>query len=195
MAQNNAFTINVSNVAVYTAVRDAVKPTVNLATFNFSSPPATLGTAPAVHGLLGHTSENTEISLTPDITGGERLGSKQVASLRRTPRRVAWSLAIAALQGDNTVLSFVFGGGNVATVGEFGVPKNFDPADVALLVLMADSQAALGLRIPLAEITPSGAIEFGAAALTEFGLTCSILDSNADSDLMRFYRSGLGAAA
>lgn len=194
MALDNSLTINVSNIAAYVGPRDTAAPTVTLSTFDFDNPPATLGTGTPFE-LIGHTSEETAVTLTPEIEGNERLGSLQRASLRRTAARVAWTLAIAALQGDNRVLTMVFGGGDTTEVGEFGIPKGFTVQQRALYIVMADSEAPLAWHFDLASIVPEGEVSFDPAALTEFTLNAGILDSDAATDLGRIYRAGLGASA
>ena len=196
MALDNSFTINVSNIAAYSGPRDAADPAQNLDTFDFDSPPATLGTgAENTMTLIGHTSEETAVSLTPEIEGNERLGSLQSPSLRRTPVRTAWALLIAALQGDNNVLQMVFGGGDITEEDSFGIPKGFAVQRRALYLVMADAEKPLDMYFGLADVVPEGEISFDPSALTEFSLSAGILDSDNQTLLGRIGRQGLGTPA
>lgn len=203
MALDNSTTILVTNLAAYEAPRDTAAPVstpVALEAFNFVDPPATLdaeGAAPASGdwGLLGHTAEETAVTLSPELEGNERRGSLQRPSLRRTPIRASWSLTIPALQADNRILTFVFGGGDVATADQFGIPKTYSVQQRALWVAMEDSENDLAMYFGLADVVPENEVSFGPDALTEFTLSAGVLDSDAQTLLGTIFRDNVGLIA
>lgn len=193
MALDGSFVINVSNAWVGLADEGTAKPVVtasgvtSLAGWNFDQTTA-LG-----YSLLGHTSEETSITLTAEVEGGERLGSLQRSSLRETRTTAARSLTMAALQGDNDVLKLYFGGGDTSQANYFGVPKTYTPPRKAVFIVLGDSAGFnLGLWVPLASVKPEGDVEFGPEGLAEFGLNLGILDDDAATDLLGIFRAGLG---
>lgn len=194
MALDNSATLNVSNLAVLVANPDTDPPANSLApaaleAFNFDNPTLTGFT------LLGHTSLGTDVTLSATVSGGETLGSLQRAALRRTPITATYAINIALLQLDNQALSLYFGGGDVSVANQFGIPKTFTVAQRSVILVMADSENAVGWHFAKAELQPNGDISFGPSALSEMGLTISILDSDDADVLGTIFRDNLGASA
>lgn len=197
MALDNSTTLNVDNVAFYAGPKGLVAPTgVDLSTFDFVNPPSTVDSGdvtPVPLELIGHTSNETEVTLSSSIDGNETIGSKQRAALRQTRARATYALTFAALQFDNRVLSLLFGGGRTDTAGQFGISKEFVPQERSIFPVLSDSEAALAWFFSLASIVPDGDVEFGDEQMNEVGLRCSILDDDNATDLGIIFRDGLGA--
>lgn len=194
MALDGSFVINTSNAWVGLADEGTAKPTftaapaaTSIAGWDFEATTA-LG-----YTMIGHTSEETAITLAVEVEGGERLGSLQRSSLRETRITATRTITMAALQGDNTVLSLYFGGGDATQPDYFGVPKTYTAPRKAALIVIGDSAGYnMPLWVPLASVKPEGDVEFGTDALTEFGLSLAVLDDDGADDLLGFFRVGLG---
>lgn len=192
---SSSATINVSTLAAYEAPSGTPIPVITaaeLAAWDFDAP--TYGTG-NVFTQLGHTSDGTDVTITSEVTGGDTLASRQRAALRRTPVRASYGIGIAALQFDNTVLSMYFGGGDTSQADAFYLPKTFQVAERSILLVMADAEANFAMGFTKTEVQPEGEIAFGPSALSELGLSISILDDDAATSLGAFFRAGLGTPA
>lgn len=191
MSLDNGATINVDNLAFYAAVLGTTPPDLGpaaLEAWDLENPD---GEAGLEWVCLGHTSEGTNVTLSPQSEGGDRLGSLQRSSLRRSPRFVSWQFAVAFLQWDVNTLPKIFGGGDAAIDGEYGIPKKFTTQISAAVVVFGDSEANIGFHVPKVDYFPDGDIELGPSLLTENSLIVGFLDDDASIDLGRIYRSTL----
>lgn len=193
---DGSMVINVSNVWAGVAPKGTTKPTftatgaTSLASWDFDADTA-LG-----FSNIGHTSEETDVTLAPEREGGERLGSLQRSSLRRTRTTQTYTLSVAALQLDNDNLTLMFGGGDDSQEDYFGVGKTYEAPERSALVVLGDSAGFnAALWVPLAEVATDGELAFGPSAITEGTLQFAILDDDAAADLIGFFRAGLGTAA
>lgn len=199
---DSAAVIEATDVAVYLgtpplAVPGAYDTAAELAAFNWASVPSQISAGSGTgleYSLLGELAEETEITISPDVTGGDVRNSKHSSGLRVSATRVSWSITIPALQLDNSVLRLFFGGGDAATADTFFVSKTFVAQEASLFIVFADSVANMALHVPLGSIVPSGDLSLAGDGLTEAGLITKVLDETSVNHLMRFVRDGLGPA-
>lgn len=153
-------------------------------------------TPPTGLTLLGHTSQQNGVTITPNGGDVSFVGSNQSPSLKTFAAPVTWQVAIPALQMTNDVCQAYFGGGDVDDDGVFGVPKSPQNETKALYVVLVDSdgsKAAFG--VPKAILSGSGAITFTAGNIAELDIVAAVVDDDASDDLFQIYKAGLGTAS
>lgn len=202
MAFDTTQIIEATDVAVYVGPPPLARPgaydtAAELAAFPWNAVPSTLSAGAGTgneYTLLGEMAEETAITISPDVSGGELRNTKHTNGVRKSKIRVNWSITLPALQISNRTLSMLTGGGDAATADTFLVGKDFIPDDQSLFLVFADSVANLALHVPLGSPMPSGDLSLaGTDGLTELGLTISVMDEATVNHLMAFIRDGLGA--
>lgn len=141
---------------------------------------------------MGHTSRENNAAITKE--GGETsvIGSWQTASLRTSSTPITYGLTVSALQLDNTIAAWYFGGGDATQPGYFGIPKTSAPAEIALALLLIDGSRRAGLWLPRVSVIGGDGPEFNPEGLLEFQLVINILDHAGTPDLGRWYGEELG---
>lgn len=199
-ALDSSMVLNVSNawVGIATESVTGTKPMFSNLANNATSIASWDFTQASALGFscLGFTSTETDIELSQEREGGEKLGALQRPALRKTKVTQTWSLTVSALQLDNQVLSLTFGGGDITAAGYFGAPKTYTPQRKAVLLVLGDSAGYnMPIWLPLADVGVDGALTFGPSAITEGNLVFDVLDSDAAAHLLGIFRTGLGTAA
>lgn len=142
---------------------------------------------------LGHTSREDGMTITREGGDTEPLGTWQNSALRTRRDPTTYALTFNLHQIDNTVLELYFGGADIDTAGVFGVPANFSSTPRALYVRLVDGTTEVGLYVPSVEIAAEDDIEVDVEGFLQLPVRANVLGITG-SNLLEFYRAGLGAA-
>lgn len=204
MALDSSLVIEATNVAAYLAVTpphavpDAVATATALDAFDWATLSPTLSAGSGAgeeYLLIGHTSDTTEIGLSPNIEGGDTRSSKQATGIRRGKARAIWTMSWPVLQLDNNTLNVITGGGDATGVDSFLLPKNFVIQEATILVVLRDAAANMAIHVPRASGVPDGDISIAGDGLTEASLVWTFMDDSSVAHIAAMYRDGLGVSA
>lgn len=142
---------------------------------------------------LGHTSREDGMTITREGGDVTTLGTWQNPALRTRRDPTTYALTFNLHQIDNQVLELYFGGSDVDTAGVFGVPLDFGAITKALYVRLVDGADEVGLYIPKVEVSAEDDIEVDVEGFLQLPVRANVLGVTG-SNLLEFYKAGLGAA-
>lgn len=153
--------------------------------------PASLTNPASPWNNLGHSSVEDGVTLGKEGGDSETLGTWQNPALRVRRDPTTWFLTMNLHQFSNDTLKFFFGGGDIATVGKFGVPITPVAQERALFMRIVDGTAEAPLYIPRVSLLAEDDIELDVEQFVSFPIRASMLGITG-SNLMEFYITGLG---
>lgn len=133
---------------------------------------------------VGHTSQDSPLTITRD--GGDRTtnGSWQAPNLEESVAPITYALGFTLIQQDQLGLTLYYGGGDLDTDGEFLVPINPAAQQHALLaqIIHSSGTRAKWYYFPKASILGSDNSEAATDDFMGLPVSASILDSTGDAN-------------
>ena len=182
---------------VFQSAPNAALPADPLTAFTLTGP------APASWSNLGHTSKQNTIAFSKE--GGEptTLDTFLSDAVEVIHSAVSWSLSIAALQFDQTVLDLAFNGDWDDTTDGYIVPTSPAPVGAGLFLLFQGRASKLGFWIPNTTVTLGEAPSVDPENFMELPLSASILGAATNRiptvdgmpGIMEIFKTGLVAPA
>lgn len=154
--------------------------------------PASLTAPAAPWDELGHTSREDGMTITRDGGDSETIGTWQNASLRERRDPTTFAITMFLQQIDNNALSMYFGGGDITTAGQFGVPIAGSTEEKALYVRIIDGANEVGLYVPKVSIAAEDDVEVDVEGFLSLPIRATVLGVTGEN-LMTFLADHLGA--